>query len=605
MFPSLRRWIARRTATPRPSRTRRLGRPEALERRLMMDGAWTEAFQWDVDWRLAGISSVPALESLAGAPHTLYLDFDGNFEPTWATDGFTFSNVQTAAFDTDGDPASFSPDELSTIERIWKMVAEDYAPFNVNVTTVDPGGWENADGRLQRVVVGGFQQDMQVAADSNRTQTDWDNNGNSGYGNFGQYLDAAEPNVCYVFSAEIWRRANDGRRDGNGKLLIDVYADLLANTASHEAGHAYGLAHQVELDDAANVVEEYAPGTADWTPIMGDNYSSDRLTWWNGAIKSVAAPGGLRTPVFQDELAILSGVLGYRADDHSDTISFATGLGELPFVSSLTASGVIAAMGDVDYFSFSTGGGLVSIDLRLPDGANLDGKLQLWGEGWGWWSEFEMLAEAEPADALNAGLEIRLDAGTYFVAVAGHGRYGDLGQYTLRVTSDLSYFDEVDDSGWTDYGPIDPDPWYSGPDFDEYDTGWFDPYVYDYAPLVDAYDAYDYFVDEYAYLDQIYAYDTFSDGSYAENYDSYAYDSYVAESFVDATQAAVLAQEEAIASPLVEAVVAPNYAAAVQDAVFGSGPTDWLADAAVASWESFSFYSSPSSLYLASYSFWM
>ena len=602
MFPSLRRWIARHSVAglaPR-ARSRRLGRPETLERRLMMDGAWAEAFAWDIDWNVwETLNAVPALESLPTAEHTLYLDFNGHFEPTWASDGFTFANIQTAAFDMNGDLDWFSPEEQATMERIWRIVAEDFAPFNVNVTTVDPGGWENADGRLERVVFGGLQQDMPVAADSTRTQADWNNNGNSGYGNIDQYLDPDKPNVCYIFSAEMWRRANDGLRDDNGNLLSETFADVIANTASHEAGHAYGLWHQVDLDGLGNVTDHYTQGTPDWTPIMGDNYSSDRLTWWNGAVGAESVP---ETPwndwraVTQDQLTMLSNVLGYRADDHGDFVSGATVLGQLPVASSLSTRGVIGAMWDVDYFSFQTGGGLVNVDLLLPDGANLDGKLELWSEGWNWWSQFPLAAD-DPSGELGASIEVNLAAGTYFIAVASHGRYGDLGQYTLRVTPDLSRFDEVDDSWWTDYSPIEPDPWYANWAVDPYEAVLIDPYVYEDAYSFDEY-AYDYFADDYRYLDEVFAYDesmeAWSDFSAAESYDSYGYDVYLAE----------LIPEEAMLAGVVEEMEAPNATAAALDAVFGGGPTNWLADAAVTSWGSYSYYSIPSSLYVASYSLW-
>ncbi len=37
-------------------------------------------------------------------------------------------------FDTDGAPASFSPAEQQAIVAIWRAVAEDFAPFDVDVS---------------------------------------------------------------------------------------------------------------------------------------------------------------------------------------------------------------------------------------------------------------------------------------------------------------------------------------------------------------------------------------------------------------------------------------------------------------------------------------
>src|SRR5437667_2184992 len=79
---------------------------------------------------MAGLD-VPQLSSRLGAAATIYLDFDGHFEAAWKS----FSNVTTPAYDRDGDPTSFSASELSSINEVWTRVAEDFAPFNVNVTT--------------------------------------------------------------------------------------------------------------------------------------------------------------------------------------------------------------------------------------------------------------------------------------------------------------------------------------------------------------------------------------------------------------------------------------------------------------------------------------
>ena len=82
--------------------------------------------------------AVPAYSSLPGAPHTLYLDFDGMVYPgSWSSSYDPPGTV--AAYDTDGNPSSFSSTELANIENIWGRVAEMYSPFNLNVTTVAPG----------------------------------------------------------------------------------------------------------------------------------------------------------------------------------------------------------------------------------------------------------------------------------------------------------------------------------------------------------------------------------------------------------------------------------------------------------------------------------
>ena len=43
-----------------------------------------------------------------------------------------------SVFSLDSDLTTFSSTELATINTIWAQVAEDYAPFNIDVTTVMP-----------------------------------------------------------------------------------------------------------------------------------------------------------------------------------------------------------------------------------------------------------------------------------------------------------------------------------------------------------------------------------------------------------------------------------------------------------------------------------
>src|SRR5690606_22568600 len=43
------------------------------------------------------------------------------------------------AFSLDHDRTRFSADERAVIHEIWERVAEDFAPFDVDVTTRDPG----------------------------------------------------------------------------------------------------------------------------------------------------------------------------------------------------------------------------------------------------------------------------------------------------------------------------------------------------------------------------------------------------------------------------------------------------------------------------------
>ena len=200
------------------------------------------------------LSSLPQLHSNPGATAKLFLDFDGHFEASW----FAYSNVSTPAFDQDGDPSTFSDGESSSIHEIWARVSEDYAPFNIDVTTVDPG---NETDRVTAVIaIGG-------------SNTDWYGGSAAGVSYIGGFSNFM-PNVGYVFATGL---------GGSTKYV--------AEAAAHEAGHLFGLSHQATWN-GSTLVTEYSSGSGDWAPIMGIGYYATRSTWYNGP-----TPSGPRTRI--------------------------------------------------------------------------------------------------------------------------------------------------------------------------------------------------------------------------------------------------------------------------------------------------------------------
>ena len=79
------------------------------------------------------------LHSNPGANHTIYLDFTGHTTENTAWNSWkSISKIDTPAYDIDGDVLSFSDNELTRIQNIFQRVAEDFIPFDVNVTTEEP-----------------------------------------------------------------------------------------------------------------------------------------------------------------------------------------------------------------------------------------------------------------------------------------------------------------------------------------------------------------------------------------------------------------------------------------------------------------------------------
>src|SRR5688572_28154957 len=149
---------------PRPIRIAAMSRPrrrfslERLEARQMMATFTANLGAFDLDGGVLAPADPPPLGNISvvhefplsskpGAPVTLFLDFNGHFQhenvggldiPIVGGHIGGWSNFELPAYDRDGNPLTYSPQEQEEIHFIWSVVAEDYAPFNVNVTTVDP-----------------------------------------------------------------------------------------------------------------------------------------------------------------------------------------------------------------------------------------------------------------------------------------------------------------------------------------------------------------------------------------------------------------------------------------------------------------------------------
>ena len=365
---------------PPCSRTKnRSAKRRPLRRPLQLESLESRNF-------LAASLSVPQLSSRPQADATLYLDFNGHVEQRWGS----HTNVTTPAYDTDGNKSSFSTAELAAIREIWARVAEDYAPFNINVTTVAPPAI--ADRVAARVAIGG-------------SYSDWYGSSAGGVSYVGGFAGPSS-NVAYVFSSTLG--------SGNPRFV--------AEAASHEAGHLFGLEHKATWN-GSRLVAEYSSGTDALAPIMGVGYYADRTTWTAGATADGPA-------VKQDDLAVLASSVngfGYAPDDHGNTLATAS-----PFSvsdSSVGQSGQIGVSGDRDLFKFTTGGGQLSFRLDVATyGPNLDAIIELQN------STGQMVTYANPSSSFGASLTATVGAGTYYLVVRSTGGYGNLGRYSLDGT---------------------------------------------------------------------------------------------------------------------------------------------------------------------------
>jgi hypothetical protein len=331
----------------------------------------------------SALSAIPGLSSRSSAFAKLYLDFDGDTTTSWGT----YSPGTTPAYDADGNASSFNETELANITEIWQRVAEKYSPFNLDVTTIDPGNLN--DNQTLHIVIGGNGA--------------WAGSGLGGTAYTGGFSSPSSPNTVFVFSSNL----------GNGN------PSATAENSAHEAGHGFGLRHQNHYS-GSSFLAEYNPGDAQRAPIMGESKYSARGLWWLGPTTV------FESPVIQDDLAILAhsnNGFGYRPDDHgggwADKSAFSVS------GATLNAAGVIERTVDVDSFGFTTTGGSVSFTAAVAQfGPMLDLSIAVQD------SSGNVLASSATS-SLGESLSVSVAAGTYRLVVYSAANYGDIGQYTI------------------------------------------------------------------------------------------------------------------------------------------------------------------------------
>ncbi|WP_019498919.1 Calx-beta domain-containing protein [Pseudanabaena sp. PCC 6802] len=349
-----------------------------------------------IDARSASTVSValPLLSSNPNATGKLYLDFNGHTTSGtgWNTKYNGGAAFTTPAYSVDADP-NFSATEIANITEIWKRVAEDYAPFNIDVTTIDPGNMSAANN--MRVVIGGAWDDW------------FEESGGAG-------------GVAYLFS---WQDSGDTPAFVFEENLANGDPRYTAEAISHEAGHTLGLDHQ-SIYSGTDKTDEYNPGGNGWAPIMGVSYYQSLTTWHNG-------PSADGYNVLQDDMAVIAssgnGFGGYRPDDRGDTNATATAL--TASGTSVSGSGIISQTSDVDVFSFSTDAGAISLNVNVADvGANLDAVAELYD------SNGTLVTSSNPTNSQAASISTTVTAGQYFLHVKSNGSYGRVGQYSITGT---------------------------------------------------------------------------------------------------------------------------------------------------------------------------
>ena len=351
------------------------------------------------------------LHSRPGAQRVIYLDFNGHIATSTAwNNAYSLSAIDAPAFDLDGNPAAFSATELDRIQYIWQRVAEDYAAFDVDVTTEEPP----AD-VLSRSSSSDLTFGTRAVITKDWTAATAKPCGCGGFAYVGVFDDTSEfYKPAYVFFNNLG--------SGNEKYV--------AEAISHEVGHNLGLSHDGTTTGSAYYTG-HGSGATGWAPIMGVGYYQALVQWSKGEY-----PNANNTE--DDYVRIQQFGAPLRTDDHGNTQATATPLlaTTAAGVTTLSGDGVIGSRTDADFFSFSSGPGTITLTISpAARSANLDLLAELYD------ANGVLLASANPVDALNASLVANSPAtATYFLKIDGVGKgdlasgysdYGSLGQYLV------------------------------------------------------------------------------------------------------------------------------------------------------------------------------
>lgn len=347
-------------------------------------------------------SNIVSLQSYPGSPAVLLLDFFGGYTPTW-NGGVTYARP---------------PVNNSTIKDIWKRVAEDFMPFNINVTT---------DLKVYLAAPAASRQRCCF------TTTPITAAGVAYFGSWNWGSDTVCWSVYYV-----------------GKAAAEV--------ASHEVGHTLGLAH----DGRTNPVEGYfgghGGGATGWAPIMGVGYYQPVAQWSKGEYAFADQT--------QDDLSVIvnnNNSVDYRVDDTGNAPGTARYL-EIFTNNTAFAEGVIERTDDTDAFQFSTSGGVVTLTANpVGDWADLAVMATLAD------ATDTIIGSNNSQTVLSASITANLPAGSYTFRVTGAGRndpltsgfssYASLGYYSItgsvagaRQPTRLSVLDHATNN--TVVGPV-------------------------------------------------------------------------------------------------------------------------------------------------------
>ena len=351
-------------------------------------------------------TDVSNLASKPDSNYTIYLDFDGHVTTgsVWNSQ-YHKSRIVSPRFALDGDTSKteFTDEEQDAIYGIWLRVAEDFMPFDVNVTTVEPSAEAFTENRAQRVVIGGnsdwlpgFYYGYSFTGSFGRRENGWQSNGDCPSFTFSD-------NMLYYQTTPY---------------TLEQRIKHISEEVSHELGHTLGIGYEKGTTPTTQPDDyRYYRGANDWAPIMGNPmYRRYNLTQWsNGGYPNAVEYGDDWTinpkgPTDELNTIITLGGLSYRNDDHSNsfagatTLAISNGFGQ--------ATGIIERNTDVDYFVFESAGTAIDFQIGGIQGVtNLDVLVKVYD------SNQRLVETYDPTDRYDVEFTFTKGAGTYYLTV--------------------------------------------------------------------------------------------------------------------------------------------------------------------------------------------
>ena len=367
-------------------------------------------------------SEVFTLHSKPGASRVVHLDMDGAIVIGKIWNGS--SGVDThdmLPYDEDGDTTTFNDSELKTIAETWKRIAEDYAPFDIDVTTEEPSSYGPNTGHIL--------VSPKIDANGNAINS----TGAAGLGYINKW---GNDNFTFYQPALVFPE------------VLGNNANKIAFAASHELGHNLGLRHH-----GTSTIEYYSGhgnGNISWSPLMGNGFGVSVSQWSKGEYEDANNSN-------QDDISIIEGHLTERTDDHVNTLFGATALQRSSFINISSTNpvtdhnntepfnkGIIETQNDIDFFFIDVVDG--TIDLKITPSwidsfngtseqrsANLDIKATLYNETGG------IVIQDDKINDTYAHINTIVSTGRYFLAIEGtssenYSNYASIGQYFINGT---------------------------------------------------------------------------------------------------------------------------------------------------------------------------